>query len=183
MKANDTITPAELRPLLGGATCQVVDVREPVEHAEERLDGALCIPLGDIEKRCGELDRSRPIIIHCRGGVRGGKALEKLSRLGFTGVRNLEGGLEAWKQAGYPVVTTRRKVLPLMRQVQVTIGVCVLAGSILAWTVDPRFVAIPAFFGAGLTFAGLSGWCGLAILLSKMPWNASEAPCKNSCSV
>jgi hypothetical protein len=58
-----------------------------------------------------------------------------------------------------------------MRQVQLVIGLCVLAGSALAWFVDPRLVAIPAFFGAGLTFAGASGTCALATMIGCMPWN------------
>jgi CHASE2 domain-containing sensor protein len=58
-----------------------------------------------------------------------------------------------------------------MRQVQLVIGLCVLAGSALAWFVDPRLVAIPAFFGAGLTFAGASGTCALATMIGWMPWN------------
>lgn len=62
-----------------------------------------------------------------------------------------------------------------MRQVQLVIGLCVLAGSALAWFVDPRFVAIPAFFGAGLTFAGASGTCALATLIGWMPWNKAPA--------
>jgi hypothetical protein len=58
-----------------------------------------------------------------------------------------------------------------MQQVQLTIGLGVLTGAILALTVNPNWVFLCAFFGAGLTFAGSTGWCGLAILLSKMPWN------------
>ena len=73
--------------------------------------------------------------------------------------------------AGLPLERSERRGLPLMRQVQLIIGLCVLTGSILALAVHPNFALIPAFFGAGLTMAGSTGWCGLAILLSKMPWN------------
>jgi CHASE2 domain-containing sensor protein len=66
---------------------------------------------------------------------------------------------------------TRVSGWSVMRQVQLTIGACVLAGSALAWFVDPRFVAVPAFFGAGLCFAGLTGTCGLAAVIGWMPWN------------
>ena len=58
-----------------------------------------------------------------------------------------------------------------MRQVQLVIGVLALTGSVLALTVDKNFAIVPAILGAGLTLAGSTGWCGLAILLSKMPWN------------
>jgi hypothetical protein len=72
-----------------------------------------------------------------------------------------------------------------MRQVQLIIGVLVLTGSVLALTVDKNIAIIPAFLGAGLTLAGSTGWCGLAILLSKMPWNKVAGGCAKttSCSV
>jgi hypothetical protein len=61
-----------------------------------------------------------------------------------------------------------------MRQVQMTIGVLALTGSALAWFVHPAFVGIPAFLGAGLIFAGASGTCALATVMSAMPWNKSR---------
>jgi hypothetical protein len=58
-----------------------------------------------------------------------------------------------------------------MQQVQLAIGTGVLSGAVLALTVHPSWVFLCAFFGGGLTMAGATGWCGLAILMSKMPWN------------
>jgi len=69
------------------------------------------------------------------------------------------------------VNTGGKKAIPLMQQVQLAIGLGVLTGAILALTVNPYWVLLCAFFGAGLTMAGSTGWCGLAILMSKMPWN------------
>lgn len=54
---------------------------------------------------------------------------------------------------------------------QLTIGLGVFVGSILGYLVSPVFFLLSGFFGAGLVFAGLSGYCGLAILMAKMPWN------------
>ena len=65
-----------------------------------------------------------------------------------------------------------------MRQVQLVIGLLALLGSILALTVNKNLAIIPALLGAGLTIAGLTGWCGLAVLLSKMPWNRVECGAK-----
>lgn len=182
MKTETTsnISPAELQSLLSAGQCCLIDVREPVEHAEEHLPQASLIPLGELEKRCGEIDRTKPVVVMCRGGARGAKAAAALEARGFTGVRNLEGGIMAWKAAGQSVTTTARKVLPLMRQVQLVIGGCVLAGAVLAMTVDPRWVWLCAFFGAGLIFAGATGFCGLALLLAKLPWN--NASCKKGAS-
>jgi rhodanese-related sulfurtransferase len=165
-----TIAPAELKPLLPSGCC-LVDVREPVEHAEEHIVGAKQIPLGQLEKRCNEIDRNSPVVVMCRSGRRGEEAMKKLQAMGITDVRNLEGGILAWKEAGLPIGTSGRKVLPLMQQVQLTIGLGVLTGATLALTVNPLWVLLCAFFGAGLTMAGSTGWCGLAILMSKMPWN------------
>lgn len=61
-----------------------------------------------------------------------------------------------------------------MRQVQITVGFFVLLASLLAVTVNPAWVYLCMFFGAGLLFAGLSGFCGLALILAKMPWNRPE---------
>lgn len=182
--STQSILPTELNDLLSKGCC-LVDVREPVEHAEEHVTGAKLIPLSQLERRKAEIDRSSPLVLMCRSGKRGGEALKKLHALGFTGARNLEGGMLAWKAAGLPVATSGRKVFPLMQQVQLTIGLGVLTGAILALTVNPNWVFLCAFFGAGLTFAGSTGWCGLAILMSKMPWNrvASQSCCASgNCS-
>jgi rhodanese-related sulfurtransferase len=176
------IPPVELKTLLANGTnaCCLVDVREPVEHAEVHIPGARLIPLGQLEQRVEEIDRSCPVVVMCQSGKRGAEAREKLTKLGFTGVRNLDGGILAWKSAGLPVTETSRKVLPLMRQVQITIGLGVLTGVVLSKLVDPNFIYLSAFFGAGLIFAGSTGWCGLAILMSKMPWN--RVPGQTSCA-
>jgi hypothetical protein len=76
----------------------------------------------------------------------------------------------AWRQAGFPIIRGK-SVLPLDRQVQLTVGIGVLAGLVLGTFVNYWFLIVPAFFGAGLVFAGATGTCGLAILLMKAPWN------------
>jgi len=168
-----SISANELRSLLARGDCQLVDVREPVEHAEEHVEGARLIPLGELEKRVGEIPRDRELVVMCRSGKRGGQALEKLRALGFPEARNLEGGILAWKEGGHPVGRAEKKVFPLMQQVQIVIGLGVLTGVVLSLAVHPGWVFLCAFFGAGLVFAGSTGWCGLAILLSRMPWNRS----------
>lgn len=165
-----SISPHELKNLLPSGCC-LIDVREPVEHREERIAGAKSIPLDQLEKRSGEIDRNSRVVVMCRGGKRGEEALKKLCTMGITDVCNLEGGILAWKSAGLEVATSGRKGLPLMQQVQVTIGLGVLTGAVLALSVHPYWVLLCAFFGAGMVMAGITGWCGLAIALSKMPWN------------
>lgn len=164
------ITPQELDGLPQGSCC-LIDVREPIEHAEEHVNGALLIPLGELKASPEQLQEDRPIVVMCRSGKRGEQALATLQDQGFTNTRNLAGGLLAWKDAGLPIVRGAKRRLPLMQQVQIVIGLGVLAGVVLSKVLHPNFLYLSAFFGAGLLFAGLSGWCGLAILMSKMPWN------------
>lgn len=170
---NAPILPSELKTLLDTGCC-LVDVREPVEFAEEHIAGSRLIPLAQLEQRTGEIDCTRPLVVMCRSGKRGQLAAEKLKAGGFRDVRNLHGGILQWKAEGLPVATGERKVIPLMRQVQMVIGIGVLAGVLLSRLVHPDFIFLSAFFGAGLLFAGLSGWCGLALLMAKMPWNRVE---------
>jgi predicted branched-subunit amino acid permease len=62
--------------------------------------------------------------------------------------------------------------LPLERQVRIAAGSLVLLGAVLGWLVQPGFFALSAFVGAGLVFAGITDFCGMGIVLSKMPWNS-----------
>ena len=82
----------------------------------------------------------------------------------------VDGGTEAWEQAGLPVVRGRG-VIALDRQVRIAAGLLVLLGVGLSLLVHPAFVAVSAFVGAGLVFAGITDTCGMAMLLAKMPWN------------
>ena len=83
----------------------------------------------------------------------------------------LGGGIDAWRQAGQPTVADRSQPLEIMRQVQITAGGLVLIGVLLGTFVAPGFFGLSAFVGAGLMFAGVTGWCGMANLLRVMPWN------------
>lgn len=86
-----------------------MNVREPVEHAEEQITGAKRIPLGQLEKRAAEIDRRGPVVVMCRSGKRGGEALKKLQALGVTEARNLDGGMLASKAAELPTGTSEKK--------------------------------------------------------------------------
>ena len=87
----------------------------------------------------------------------------------------MEGGLDAWKRAGLPVVADRRQPLELMRQVQIVAGSMVVLGVVLGALVTPWLFLLSGFVGAGLIFAGVTGTCGLANVLRNMPWNRALA--------
>ena len=80
----------------GGKDLFLLDVREPHEFKIAQIGGYL-IPLGDLQKRVGELDKSREIVVHCKMGGRSQKAAEFLQQSGFR-VRNLAGGIQAWSE-------------------------------------------------------------------------------------
>jgi rhodanese-related sulfurtransferase len=82
----------------------VLDIREPAEFAAGHLPNAKNIPVGDLEKRMGELPAAKPVLVCCASGARSGRAIGALRKAGREEVFNLQGGLEAWRQAGLPVV-------------------------------------------------------------------------------
>lgn len=150
----------------------IVDVREPGEHGAQAIPGATLLPLGKVCKSALPDSSGKKLILHCKAGKRGGTACEKLLQEDPNlELYNLEGGIDAWEKAGFKIKTSGKFFLPLDRQVQLTIGVLVLIGIILGYSVHPGFLIISAACGAGLVNAGLTGWCGLALLMAKMPWN------------
>ncbi|MCC6857445.1 MAG: MBL fold metallo-hydrolase [Bryobacterales bacterium] len=80
----------------------VLDVREPQELAGGAIDGSIRIPLGELAGRMGEVDGSKTVVAHCKGGYRSSIATSLLRRAGFREVANLTGGFDAWKAAGLP---------------------------------------------------------------------------------
>jgi glyoxylase-like metal-dependent hydrolase (beta-lactamase superfamily II) len=167
-----TITAEELAALRGQDPAPVIlDVRSPIEFEAERIEGALNVPLDLLDARADELPAGADLVVVCRTGVRATIAAESLARTGRR-ARVLDGGVLAWRRARLPLREGRRR-LPVDRQVQLIAGSMVLVGVGLGLAVSPWFLALAAFFGAGLTFAGATGTCGLALVLMKLPWNAS----------
>ncbi len=83
----------------------LLDVREDQEWAAGHLPDALHIPLGQLEERSAEVDRSRPIVVYCASGMRSIDGSYVLKRQGFSRVSSLAGGIEAWTEAGNPLQT------------------------------------------------------------------------------
>jgi rhodanese-related sulfurtransferase len=118
-----------------------------------------------------QCDGAKAVIFHCRSGNRTQVNARRLAKTTDCQAYILKGGLDAWKKAGLPVATDARQPLEIMRQVQITAGGLVLLGAVLGTWVAPGFYGLSAFVGAGLMFAGISGWCGMAKMLAFMPWN------------
>jgi rhodanese-related sulfurtransferase len=163
------ISAHDLADQLAASDVTVIDVREPMEYASGHISGSLNIPMSRITKV--DLPRG-PLVLVCQSGNRSSKALTQLLEKGHPHpVVDLLGGVPAWQQAGFSVRKLKGAPLPLMRQVQIAAGSLVLLGVILSQTVAPGWIWLSGFVGAGLTFAGISGFCGMARLLAVMPWN------------
>ena len=90
--------------LINDTNAVVLDVRAPGEFEAGHLPNARNIPLDDLERRSVDLPAGRPVIVCCATGVRSAKAAASLRKAGRQDVFNLDGGLNAWRQAGLPVV-------------------------------------------------------------------------------
>jgi rhodanese-related sulfurtransferase len=103
--------PLEVRKWLGDTPqAQVLDVRTKEEFETGRLAGAVLIPWtdGDFKERvAAELKKDQPVFLYCRSGGRSAGAAKALVELGFTNVRELKGGMLAWRKAGQPVVPAK----------------------------------------------------------------------------
>ncbi|HXG85878.1 MAG TPA: rhodanese-like domain-containing protein [Pyrinomonadaceae bacterium] len=172
---------AELKNCLQNGARNLIDVREYAEFAGGRVKGAKLIPLGDIEKRYAEIERDKPAFVICRSGKRASEAQRKLLALGFSDVRNVRGGFEAWKAAGFDFEKDAKAVWSLERQVRFAAGSLVVLGVVLSLLLHPYFIALSAFVGAGLVFAAATETCGMAMMLAKMPWNKTNgATCETA---
>ncbi|MGD0791049.1 MAG: rhodanese-like domain-containing protein [Terriglobales bacterium] len=165
---NSTVTVSQLR---NQPSALLVDVRSSTEFASGHIPGAVNIPMDQIEARLDDLGLNLPIVLTCQSGKRARMTaglLEPCQRQ----IAVLEGGTKAWIEAGLPVVASTKTRWSLERQVRLGAGLLVLTGAILALTANPRWVFLCGFVGLGLTFAGLTDVCAMAVILERMPWNS-----------
>ena len=165
----ECISAQDLAEQLESKRVTVIDVREPMEYASGHIAGSLNVPLARLHQ--ADLPKG-PLVLVCQSGNRSAKGVQTLLRQNHPHpITDLQGGISSWQQAGLPVRRLANAPLPLMRQVQIAAGSLVLLGLILSSTVAPAWILLSWFVGAGLVFAGVSGFCGMARLLALMPWN------------
>jgi rhodanese-related sulfurtransferase len=173
-----TISPRTLAERCkGGEKIDLIDVRTPLEYRELHVADARNVPLDKLDpaavmRACNGSEQG-PVYVICRSGSRGKQACEKFLAAGYTNVVNVEGGTLACVDSGLPIVRGK-KTISLERQVRIAAGSLVLLGALLGWFVHPAFLALSAFVGAGLVFAGITDTCGMGLMLARMPWN--QAP-------
>ena len=151
---------------------KLVDVRSGSEFAGGHIPGAINIPMEQLESRIADLAGGRLVLV-CQAGQRA-RICGGLLRARGLDPQVLEGGTNAWIAAGMPVVRTTETRWSIERQVRLGAGMLGLSGALLAAWVDPKWVWLAAFIGAGLTFAGATGICAMGNLLGKMPWNRAR---------
>lgn len=174
-----TIKPEELDRIRGAQPgVPMIDVRTPVEHAGLHVPGVHLVPLERLSAAAVEslpgVSKSEPVYLLCQSGGRARQAAAKLEAAGFTACQVVEGGTAAWASAGLPVNRGASQVMSLERQVRIAAGFLVLSGVLLSVWVNPAFVWLSGFVGAGLIFAGATDWCGMGLLIARMPWNQSQ---------
>lgn len=177
-----TISPKALAEISSRHDIELIDVRTPVEFREVHATVASNVPLDSLDPATVMQQRAsdvnQPIYVICRSGARSMKACESFVAAGFKNVVSVDGGTMAWADANLPV-KRGRKAMSLERQVRIAAGSIALAGSVAAMaTGNVYFAGVPAFIGAGLTFAGITDTCGMGMMLSKMPWNKCEPSSK-----
>lgn len=175
MNMSATISPRELVSKKDrGEPIQLIDVRTPAEFEELRSPFATNIPLHTVKKRlangASRESNEGPLYLICRSGVRATRAMRTLRKSGLENVLVVRGGTDAWLAEGLPMVRGK-KAFSIERQVRIAAGAIAATGAALAISVNPLFAGIPLFVGTGLFFAGITDSCGMARILTRMPWN------------
>jgi len=169
------LTPQEVQTRLSAGKAVLLDIREADEFARAHIPGAHSQPLSAWEQAHLTVDPDADVIFTCRTGMRTAGACDRLAARVSGDAFVLDGGLDAWAKAGLPVSENKAAPMEINRQVQITAGLLILTGVVLGYSVSPLWFGLSGFIGAGLTFAGLSGTCGMARVLMLMPWNKAAA--------
>ncbi|MER7010401.1 rhodanese-like domain-containing protein [Saccharopolyspora sp. NPDC000359] len=150
---------------------RLIDVRSPGEFAAAHIPGSHNVPLDLLRANSSGLsaDHTDPVVLVCGSGARAEQARNLLATAGFAQLAVLRGGIAAWEQQGAPVTRGAGK-WAMERQVRLAAGSLVLTG-VLGSLVAPKLKWLAGFIGAGLTYSALSGTCGMARLLSLLPYN------------
>ena len=170
----NTVSPHDAARWLAAGEAVLIDVREPDEFRAGHIVYANSLPLGELKNLIGQMNIpvTRKLVFQCLKGKRGEQACALVKDCGVCSneIYNLEGGIAAWKDAGLPVAGGVSG-FSIFRQVQMIVGFVVTLMIVSGFMGLTFGFILAGFLGAALFMAGLTGWCGLAMILSKMPWN------------
>lgn len=169
----ETISARKLPELLANDEATVIDVRTPKEFESAHVEGAELHPLDqlDADQFCGKYGTGFPLYILCQSGKRATMAAERLLNAGHRNVTVVEGGTQAAIDAGGIDIVYGKGTISIERQVRIVAGLIVLGGTLAGAFIHPGFLFVPGFVGTGLAFAGITDTCGMAMALTKCPWN------------
>ncbi len=171
-----TVSAAEAaRFVEAGGAVSVIDVRTDAEFAGEHIHGSHHIRVDQVAARVDEVRAvPAPRLLLCQSGRRATLAKKTLEALHVAGLSVVEGGIGAYVAAGGGAVKDKA-VISLERQVRIAAGSLVLLGVLAGAFIQPAFLILSGFVGAGLIFAGVTDWCGMGLLIARMPWNRVNA--------
>jgi rhodanese-related sulfurtransferase len=151
----------------------ILDVRTPAEFQSKYILGSRNIPLDQLPaytNEIAELAGNTPVLLICQSGTRAKKAAEILQTTSLSSIALLDGGIAAWEAAGKPYKRGKQK-WSLERQVRGVAGTLVLLGTLGGLFVWKPLTWISVLIGGGLAYSAASNTCGMALLLSKLPYN------------
>ena len=150
----------------------LVDVRSPAEFQAAYIDGAVNLPLDQVDAHLRRIvhDAGGRMVLVCQSGARAAQAARALASAGLDDVTVLDGGINGWIAAGAPVRRTEGATWALERQVRLVAGGLV-AASVIGSVRMPWLRYLAGGVGAGLVVAALTDSCLLGRLLLKLPYN------------
>ena len=175
----ERLTASEVnQAITSGTKVCLLDVRTPAEYESAHVDGSVLMPLDQLDTKAAAAaaEGAGLRVVLCQGGIRAAKALAQLQAAGTDGWTVLDGGVNAWKAEGLPLVHGKF-TLPLERQVFIIAGFMALVGVVLGFALHPGFFVLSGFVGFGLMVAGFTGFCPMGLLLARMPWNQRGGSC------
>ncbi|MGR3279882.1 rhodanese-like domain-containing protein [Acaryochloris marina NIES-2412] len=132
----------------------LIDVREPQEFAQSHIPEAKLMPITKFDPAKVPRPQGQKIVLQCQSGKRSTQAAHQMLQAGFSNVIHLQGGLAAWKAAGYP--TQVKQSINMLRLAQILTGSFVLFGTSLGSTLTPLFVILSIIVGGSLVLVGVS---------------------------
>ncbi|MEZ5162905.1 MAG: rhodanese-like domain-containing protein [Fimbriimonadaceae bacterium] len=159
----------QLKEKISSKKPSLIDVRSVSEFNAGHIPGAINIPIEHLTARLEDLPLNEVVLV-CHSGNRASTACEMLT-VHHPELTVLDGGTQAWIEKGEKVIATGSSTWSIERQVRFAAGFLVGLGILLGFTVAPGWFGLSAFVSVGLMFAAITNFCGMAILISKLPWN------------
>jgi rhodanese-related sulfurtransferase len=171
----EAINPKQAYEWLKNGEAVLIDVREPDEFSAEHIAYASSLPLALVRDlfKIMDIPEGRKVLFQCKKGGRGGQACALVAGLPDikSAVFNIDGGIDGWKAEGLPVIGAAGPKIPIFRQVQMIIGTLLFTLIVMGLAGIGFAFMLAAMIAGVFAFTGFIGWCGLALLLQKMPWN------------